>query len=58
MNDWTPIIERAEAEVKDMGIKNFRIVKVRIQKFEEDFPTVWYRMASKGRPTWQKETQV
>jgi len=53
MNEWTSIIERAEAEAKELGLKHFRIEKIRIQRFEKDFPVVWYRLATKGQPQWR-----
>ncbi len=53
VNDWTPIIEKAEAEAKELGLKNFRIEKVRIQRMDKDFPLTWYRLAGKGTPQWR-----
>lgn len=51
--NWTPIIEKVEAEAKALGLENFRIEKVRIQKMDSDMPVVWYRLATKGSPEWQ-----
>jgi len=56
MNDWTPIIEKAEAEARELGLKHFRVEKIRIQKMDKDMPTVWYRLATKGQPEWRSGT--
>ena len=51
--NWTPVIEKAEAEARELGLKNFRVEKIRIQKMDKGMPTVWYRIATKGRPEWR-----